>query len=178
MKKNILNTLLIATGILYSGCSSSSTHDCGTACVESKILKYSECEGFSDRNGSAINFSNDNTYVEYNLNKAQEILTITHYNVATACENNNTSTINTGWLNYINIGYIGNYNKDCYCLRDIKTELKFKQIQRDINGQYPIQIEDRKKSELDPKISFVINLDKNTSGVVSFSRTSEPWIMQ
>ncbi len=168
MKKNLLILLFSVVIILLYGCGSSNS--CGFNCgkVEAEVVAYSDCGGFADRNDA---FDNNKTYVKYELDKKNETIILIHYNVTRACENNLTKYIrDTSWKDYISFTYrLPDY--ECFCLRDIKTKLKLKNIKSD-HRKYPIRILGRYRSGPDPEISFEIDIDKNSTGIVSFSKTS------
>ncbi len=171
MKKNLLILLFSVSpivAILLYGCGSSTSFGPKCGDVEAEILKYSDCGGFTDRNSS---FAEDRTYIEYDLDKKNETLVITHYNVSRACETNDTRYIqDTSWGSTITIEYrLPDY--ECLCQRDIKTKLKFKKLKRD-HRKYPIRIWGHYTKSPDPEISFEIDIDKNSTDIVSFAKTS------
>ncbi len=178
MQKILFYTLIIIFVLLFQGCGQGThAHSCGNGCTEEKVLALSDCGGFSDRKQSDINFSGVKTYISYDFNDRKKILTLTHYNAAIACDANfSQNAINAGWLGPISIKYGTSliYNKSCYCLRDIKTEIKLKKPAKKYT-EYTIEISDKQKGELDPIIHFVIDIDHNKTGVVSFDRTGSPW---
>ncbi len=156
-------------GLLFFGCGSSdscTSNICGN--IEAEILAYSDCGGFVDRNSS---FTEDKTYVEYELDKKNETLTIAHYNVTRICEDNTTSIKGVGWSDRIYFSYHLPDSHGCFCQRDIKTKLKFKNLKGDYR-KYPVRIRGKYRSGPDPEISFEIDINKNSTGIVSFAKTN------
>ncbi len=168
-----MKLIFLIVGILIYGCGGSGD-SCTKYIIDKKVLDYSDCGGFTDRNDTENSFENNKTYVSYEVDYSQKIIILNHYNAAFACNVTDNSNVNINNNCGLDIYYPLKAEQTCYCLKDVKIQFKDKYA----NTYYRVTIKDFNKADNDPEIDFIINIDKNSSGIVSFSRTTEPWIVQ
>lgn len=169
----IIYIMILHIALFFSACQNAGkAHNCGKGCVkEATVLAFSECGGFADRNVSDIDMNTDNTYVEYNVVNSQRTIYLTQYNAPITCEDLDNLGMIAGWLAPVSIDIGSDSLQECYCLRDVKMKIVLDHAEPAYNIAFMYQF----KGENDPEIAFTIDTEKNSTGIVSFPRSVEPW---
>lgn len=156
------NIILFISIFILIGCNGNN----GTTSKGGLIRVLSKCNGFKDR--KIKKFDNNTSYVAYNYK--DETLSLTHYNAAFNCCPKSISAQSKIDNNEIHIKEIENtfsQSCDCTCLYDLEIE-----VDNIITDIYEISFDEVYGED---EINFSIDLDKNTSGILSYERTYSPY---